>query len=147
MSDGVQEPGQDITKIPEKSAADIPYFMGKAAVSMIPIWGAVVAEFYSAVLQPNVDDRKNIWVQNIAIAVVELRKNFEEFKAENLQRNENFLSAFMYAGEIAIRNHQREKLEALRNAVLNSVMPNAPIEDLQHMFLNFIDAAIQAKPE
>jgi len=45
----------------------------------------------------------------------------------------------MHASQAAIRNHQQEKLEALRNAVLNVASGNAPDEDLQLMFLNFID--------
>ena len=44
-----------------------------------------------------------------------------------------------YATQIAIRNHQRKKLEALRNAVLNSALVNASEEDIQLMFLNFIE--------
>jgi hypothetical protein len=40
---------------------------------------------------------------------------------------------------VAIRNHHKEKLKALRNAVLNSISPNLPEEDLQLMFLNWVD--------
>ena len=39
-----------------------------------------------------------------------------------------------------VRSHQAEKLEALRNAVLNSALPNAPDDDLQLMFLNYVDS-------
>jgi hypothetical protein len=46
----------------------------------------------------------------------------------------------MHASQVAIRNHQKEKLEALRNAVLNAALSNAPDEDLQLMFLIFVDS-------
>lgn len=45
----------------------------------------------------------------------------------------------MHASQTAIRNHQADKLDALRNAVLNAALPNAPDEDLQLMFVRFVD--------
>ena len=45
----------------------------------------------------------------------------------------------MQASQIALRNHQQAKLEALRNAVLNSALPNSPQEDEQMIFLRLID--------
>jgi len=45
----------------------------------------------------------------------------------------------MHASQVAIRNHQSGKLEALRNAVLDSALSNEPEEDMQLMFLNFVD--------
>lgn len=51
-----------------------------------------------------------------------------------------FITTVMHASQTAIRNYQEEKLEALRNAVLNASLPNPPEEDIQLMFLNFVDA-------
>jgi len=45
----------------------------------------------------------------------------------------------MQATQIALRNHQEAKLEALRNAVLNAALPNPPQEDEQMIFLRLID--------
>jgi len=45
----------------------------------------------------------------------------------------------MQASQAAIRNHKREKLEFLKNAVLNSSLPNGPEEELQLIFINSID--------
>lgn len=45
----------------------------------------------------------------------------------------------MQASQMAIRNHQKEKLRALRNAVLNSALPNPPQEDEQMIFLRLVD--------
>lgn len=58
---------------------------------------------------------------------------------ENLHNNELFITGVLQATSIALRNHQKEKLEALKNAIVNSVLPNAPDESLQLTFLNFID--------
>jgi hypothetical protein len=45
-----------------------------------------------------------------------------------------------HATQIAVRTHQQEKLDALRNAVLNVAAGTAPGDDLQLMFLGFVDA-------
>jgi hypothetical protein len=45
----------------------------------------------------------------------------------------------MQASQIALRNHQQGKLDALRNAVLNAALPNSPQEDEQMIFLRLID--------
>lgn len=51
-----------------------------------------------------------------------------------------FITTALQASTIALRNHQTEKLEALKNAVLNAALPNSPDENLQQMYLNFVDA-------
>lgn len=61
-------------------------------------------------------------------------------KVEELRENEAFVSAAMHASQIALRSHQQEKLEALRNAVINIATGNAPEEVLQHLFLGFVDS-------
>jgi hypothetical protein len=45
----------------------------------------------------------------------------------------------MHATQVALRNHHTEKREALCNAVLNVASGNAPQDNIQLMFLDFID--------
>jgi hypothetical protein len=56
-----------------------------------------------------------------------------------VEDNEQFFSTYLHATLIAVRSHQSEKLEALRNAVLNSALPCAPDENRQQIFLNWVD--------
>lgn len=49
------------------------------------------------------------------------------------------VSIVLQATQIALRTHQTEKRMALRNAVMNAALPQAPEEGLQQMFLHFID--------
>lgn len=58
---------------------------------------------------------------------------------EDLMHNENFHSVLLSAAMIAVRNHQEEKLEMLRNAVLNAALPDAPEDDIQAMYLSYLD--------
>jgi hypothetical protein len=44
------------------------------------------------------------------------------------------------ATQSAGRTHRKEKLEALRNAVLNIALGHKPSEDLQAIFMNLVDS-------
>jgi hypothetical protein len=78
-------------------------------------------------------------LENIASSLDKLQEQVENLTPESLSKNETFVTTFLHASQTAIRNHQQEKLEALRNAVLNAAMPNALDDDLQLMFLDAID--------
>ena len=45
----------------------------------------------------------------------------------------------MRASEMAMRTHQREKIEALGNAIVNSQLKGAPEETIQQIFWNDVD--------
>jgi len=56
-----------------------------------------------------------------------------------LQENDAFISTVAEVCAISLRNHQSDKLEALRNAVRNSALPACPADDYRQIFLNFVD--------
>ena len=60
-------------------------------------------------------------------------------RLEDLQSKDVFIDTVMHASLAALRNSQQEKIEALRNAVLNAALPNPPEESLQQIFLSLID--------
>jgi hypothetical protein len=85
--------------------------------------------------------RRDKWIDEyLSKAVQAIAEKATPSVVENLPNNELFITVVLQATSIALRNHQKEKLEALRNAIINSVLPNAPDESLQLMFLNFIDS-------
>lgn len=53
--------------------------------------------------------------------------------------DEEFISTVTQASAAAIRNHQKEKREALRNAVLNTALGKAPEDFKRAMFLTLVD--------
>lgn len=123
---------------PEPEKWDKGHAAVKAGLAIIPDIGGMAAELFSMVIAPPLEKRRNQWLDDIA----ERLKSLEEvdgFRVEDLSQNETFITVVMHATQVAIRNHQQEKLEALRNAVLNAAMPEAPEDDRQLMFLNFID--------
>jgi hypothetical protein len=58
---------------------------------------------------------------------------------EYLRGNESLVSTVAQASTIAIRNHERVKLDALRNAVLIAALPHAQEDSLQQMCLTRAD--------
>lgn len=126
-------------KKPKANKSDIAHRIVKAGLSAIPLAGGPMAELFNAIISPPLAKRRDKWIESIAEGLRKLEEEIDGFKIENLQNNEMFITTVMHASQAAIRNHQKEKLEALRNAVFNAASPNAPEEDLQLMFLNWID--------
>ncbi len=130
----------DEREMPRKSAGDVAHALVKAGISAIPIAGAPAAEIFALIVTPPYERRRDEWIQSVGNGLKELAEKVEGFKIEELSQNETFITTVTHASQAAIRNHQKEKLDALRNAVLNAALPNPPQEDLQLMFLNFIDS-------
>ena len=129
----------DALNKPKAGGRDVAYTLAKVGLSAIPIFGGPATEILSAVITPPLARRRDAWLESIARCLKELEEKFDGFTIESLAQNEEFITTFIQASQIAIRNHKEEKLEALRNAVLNSALPTAPEEDLQTMFLSLID--------
>jgi hypothetical protein len=125
--------------IPKKSGGDYAHKAGEVLVSSLPVVGPAVAALFNEVIIPPLERRRDQFLQELYDALKELEEKVEGFKIENLSENEMFITAVMHASRAATQNHQQEKREALRNAVLNSASRTAPEEDLQLMFFNWID--------
>ncbi len=98
-------------------------------------------ELFNRVLAPPLQRRRDAWLNGLAERVAELEQE-GRLKAENLQSNEAFVSSVMQASQAAIRNHQKEKIDALRNVVLNTALGalGEPRQDSKReMFLGFVD--------
>jgi hypothetical protein len=121
------------------TGADAAHTVAKASLSSIPVIGGAAAEIFSAVFAPPLNKRRDKWLISIFDGLKRLEEEIKGFKIEELSKNDKFITVAMQASQAAIRNHQAEKLEALRNAVLNAALPNPVEEDIQLMFLHFVD--------
>lgn len=124
---------------PKINRNDIAYTVIKSVLSSVPIVGGSSAEIFAAIIVPPIEKRKEQWINNIVKKLQEIEEKLENFKVENLAQNEIFITTLLQATSIAIRNHHREKLECLKNAVLNSALPETIETDLQLMFLKLVD--------
>ena len=125
--------------IPEATLKDRLHTLAKAGIGSIPIVGAAASELFTVILAAPLEKRRVEWMNDVAELLKELDVR-GELKLEDLQDNEAFITTVMQASQAAIRNHQSEKREALRNAVLNAALPHAPHESLQQHFINQVDS-------
>ena len=117
-------------EVPEATLEDRLHTLAKAGIASIPVAGAAASELFTIILAPPLEKRRVEWMNDVAERLKELEEH-GELNLEDLQDNETFITTVMQASQAAIRNHQSEKREALRNAVLNAALPQAPEESLQ----------------
>lgn len=123
----------------KKNASDVARELGRAVASIVPAAGGPLQVLFENVFSSPIERRKEAWLQQLAEVVQEVEERVAELTPEKLAQNEAFVTVAMQASQIAVRNHQQAKLEALRNAVLNAALPNSPKEDEQIVFLRLID--------
>lgn len=111
----------------------------KAALSALPVVGGPAAELFGAIIAPPLAHRRDEWLQSLADGIQALQESVAGLTPESLASNEAFVSAALQASRAAVQTHQKDKLEALRNAVLNVAAGRAPNEDEQAMFLWYIE--------
>jgi len=128
----------EMPKIPKRSIGDTAHAVTKAGISAIPVIGGPAAELFQYVMQTPLERRREAWMAEIGGKLQDLES--KGLKLDDLQNNEQFVSAVMHASQIAPRTHQKEKLAALRNAIANVAKGQAPEEAVQHLFLDFVDS-------
>ncbi len=134
------DPGKrDIEEDLKRSLGDYAHAGVKAGLSTAPVVGAPLAEFFSVVIAPPLEKRRDAWLIEIYRRLKIVEETVEGFSIENLATNEIFISVLFQATNTAMRTHQKEKLEALTNAVINSALSPSIDENLQLIYLNLID--------
>lgn len=122
-----------------RSEGDVAREFGRAFVSLVPVVGGPLQVAFENLFTSPLERRKEAWLVQLAEVLTEVEKRIENLTPEKLASNEAFVTVVMQASQVALRNHQKAKLEALRNAVLNAALPSAPQEDEQLTFLRLID--------
>jgi hypothetical protein len=106
---------------------------------MIPLVGSPAAELFNMIVTPPLERRRDAWREEVGQQLQGLIKaGF--ITVDELGSNETFVSTLMQATAAAVKNHQAEKRESLRNAVINAALPTSPDESLQQMFVHFVDS-------
>lgn len=124
---------------PTPNKKDRAYTVVNSLLASLPEVGGAFSVLFSDIVPSSIERRRRKWMENVADTLQQIQKQIDEFKIENLAKNEAFVTTLLQASQIAIRNHQEEKLEALKNAVANSALPERPETDLQLMFLRLVD--------
>ena len=124
--------------LPKKTPKDLIYAGIKGALGELP-GGAFSGELLTLIISPPLAKRMDTFLEGLAKDIADLQNKVERLQPENLVNNELFITATVQATQIAIRNHQTEKLDALRNGVINTAILTEPKEDMVQTFLAYID--------
>jgi hypothetical protein len=109
----------------------------EAAISFIPVAGSSLQLIFSEAAGRRLQDRRTRWLNDLAVKVNGLEDRIGD--VEHLMSQDAFMDALTTAAQIADRTSRAAKLTLLRNAVINSVMPGAPDDDTQQLFLDMLD--------
>lgn len=111
--------------------------LAKAGISAISPSSNAPVDAFQFVVQLPLEQRRHDWTQSVGERLLALEEQGVDLSG--LRRNETFITAVMQATTAAIRTHQLNKIEALRNAVINIAVGHGPEETIQHMLLSMID--------
>ncbi|GAA2564604.1 hypothetical protein GCM10010435_41270 [Winogradskya consettensis] len=116
---------QGITKVVEMGIAAVPGVGGPLQIAFQEAAGR------------RLTDRRTRWLNDLAEKVHRLEDQIGDF--DHLLDQDTFMDAVTTASQIADRTSRAGKLELLRNAVVNSVLPDAPDDDTQQLFFDMLD--------
>lgn len=126
----------DIGQPPMQSSHEKVHSLAKAFVSVCVPGGG---ELFEMIIKSPLEQRRDIYLKSVFEKLVELEQKIEGFATKDLEENENFKSLLLCATTVALKNHQKEKLDALKNIVLHAALPNDLEDDIQLMFVHIID--------
>jgi hypothetical protein len=115
----------------------------KSGLSMIPA-GFIAAEIFDYIINEPASKRRDEWMENIGKRLKQLEDLSSEPLIDKLKDDDAFVTTLLEASRIAIRNHQREKIKALANAVMNAALGNVPDDTERAMMLRLIDRCTPA---
>jgi len=93
---------------------------------------------FSNIVGFSISNNLKKYVYSLAEDMVRLESEISDFKIENLRNNDFVATTVLQSIQIAVRNYQNEKHEALRNAVLNTAI-NQERADEKLTYLRYID--------
>ena len=126
-------------EMPEKDWKDYRHDLIKAGVSTVPVAGGAMVSLFETIFSAPIDKRKKVWFEKLANTVDELCKKVDGLTPETLSNNEEFISAYLQASNIAVRTNHVAKLRYLNNAVKNTVLLTDYDESKKMVFIKVID--------
>jgi hypothetical protein len=124
---------------PKETVGDHAHTLTRAGLGSIPLVGAAAQELFQKLITPPLEKRRQKWIECIAEGLRHLESQ-QLLSIEQLSENDAFIDAVMFASQAAIKTSQEEKREALKNAVLNSALPDPPDDSRQQIFIGLVES-------
>lgn len=119
-------------------AKDIAYSIVKAGLGSVPIAGSAAVELFTHVVTPPLEKRRIEWMHDIGERLAKLETEGQVDLSE-LQDNPEFIDTVFKTTQFALRTSEAEKIEYLRNALMNTATGDSPDQSESQIFLNLID--------
>ena len=121
----------------ETEATQATKAMAEIVLSFVPSIGGALQTIFAKTAARKLEERRAFWLNYLASLLQQLQDRVAAL--EDLPNDPLFMDALVTSVRIADRTSREEKLDLLRNAVVNSVMRGAPDADLQMVFFRWID--------
>jgi hypothetical protein len=119
---------------PQATVADAGTAAARALVQLVPIVGGSAVELLNQAVAPPLERRRDEWMRAVAEGL-----EAAEVRIADLGTRAELLDLFLQASTAAMRTSSEEKLEALRNAVVNSAIKAEPDQDERTIFVQLVD--------
>ena len=131
---------EDELIIPKPTTEDVIHTIGKAVTNLVPFIGGSAVEIFSAIVKTPIQKRQEQLIESIIDKIKTLENDFEELKPERLSQNELFISVLLKSLQAITKEHQKEKIDAFKNAVINTVTIESISEDYKLLFLSYLES-------
>jgi len=128
-----------MTDINKPTIQDVTYSATKAALNYIPILGAAASELFGLVITPPLEKRREKWMNDVAEKIKSL-ENVGKIDLKKLSENDQFIDTVAQATSLALKTSENEKIIALKNAIVNTALGEAPDTTKSQIFLNLVDS-------
>jgi hypothetical protein len=119
----------------DSNDSDKDYNVIKALISSIPTVGSLTVGLWESRIPSPAMERLYIFLEDLAAEFDKLKSKIELVDFESSAFQTVLISVY----QIVIRTHQEQKLQALRNIVLNSSIPSTLKDNVLEIFLNWIN--------
>ena len=136
------EEGSQLSR-PKGSATDrlkdLSHLATRVVLSAVPVVGGPATEIFSAIINPPLEKRRNEWIESVVDGLHQLEQRVNTLDVKALSDDRRFVTTLLHASRLAVQNHQHKKVQALRNAVLQSaICPNLRSSE-ELLFLTLVD--------
>ena len=122
---------------PQRSGADATYTAQMMAIKAFP-GGGLVAEFLASIIGRPVERRRVAWFETAADIINELQ-NRGAIDIQQLSDDEAFATVMIATTMSALKTHQEEKREALKNCLMNAACGIEPDDSVRQIFIELVD--------
>jgi len=127
-----------MNKKTQDKVGDLAYDAATTLLSSVPGFGPIAAYIFSQLVQSPFEERREAWMKSVTDNLMAVEQRQNGF-IKGLKDDSEFLDILFQANNIAMRNSQMSKLDALKNAVINSAVKHDINYSIKLMYLRLVD--------